>query len=848
MRTLLLWVAAGAATCCLSCRPSANVPDATITIDVAHPGPVLSPTMYGIFFEDINHAADGGLYAEMIQNRDFEYDRVPEGMAWVDDSTIVNPQGWKERYRKPGALYAWSLVQEGGATGRITVDDGRPLHAENPHSLRLEVTNAAGGRIGVANDGYWGVGIRKNARYLVSFYARKDARFDGALTARLESRAGEVYAEQRITGIGREWKRFTGVLTSAAGDSSARFVLSAGCVGTVWLDVVSLFPEDTYNGRPKGVRNDLGRMLAAMHPSFLRFPGGCVVEGATLANRFPWKRTIGDIAARPGHWNLWGYHATDGLGFHEFLQLCEDLGAAPLYVVNVGMSCQGRGGEVADKAGIQAHLQEALDALEYAMGPVTSHWGAQRAANGHPEPFAMKYVEIGNENTGPDYRTAYKVIQAGIKKRYPEVITIAGHPFSLTDERMRPLPGVDIEMIDDHFYDSPDFFYEQSTRYDTFDRSNPWKVYVGEFAVTAGKVGLGNLRAALAESAFMIGMERNADVVTMASYAPTFVNVHNRAWTVDMIAYDGRRCYGTPSYHAITMFSTSRPDRTLPTTVAVRDIPTVSTDNLRGGIALRVFNGTAAFKDVRVTSTGGDLQTADRSQHLEAWRMDQGAWIVEGEALVDAATVQESILSAGDSTWKDYTVSLKAKKIDTRDGFAIDFLVNGKNRCIWQLGAWNNVADLLWQERNGTRVDAGRFLERRIDAGRWYDLRIEVKDGRVRCFIDGAMVRDEQLRGLFTPSLYATSGVRTTGGDVIIKIVNPHGSERSCRIELHGAGAVQPEGEVSVLTSASQDDENTFDQPERVAQRTVPLKGLGPVFEHVCPPSSLSILKLKVMR
>lgn len=804
--------------------------------------------MYGIFFEDINHAADGGLYAELLQNRDFEYARVPEGMVWTDDSTITNPQGWTERYRRPDDLCAWSLVEEGGAVGRMSLERAHPLHPTNGRSLRLEISTVAGGRVGVANDGYWGVPVRANARYRVSFYARKDPQFDGVLTARLESKTGQVYGEQRIAGIGGEWKQFRAMLTSTGEDSAARFVLSGGCTGTVWLDVVSLFPEDTWKGRPNGMRNDLAGLLAAIHPSFLRFPGGCVVEGATLENRFQWKRTIGDVAARPGHWNLWGYHATDGLGFHEFLQLCEDLDAAPLYVVNVGMSCQGRGGEVADQAGIQGHLQEALDALEYAMGPVTTHWGAQRAANGHPEPFLVRYVEIGNENTGPDYRTAYTVIQAGIKKRYPEVITIAGHPFSLTDDTVKPLPGVDIDMIDDHFYDSPEFFYEQSSRYDTFDRSNPWKVYVGEFAVTAGRVGMGNLRAALAESAFMIGMERNADVVTMASYAPTFVNVHNRAWTVDMIAYDGLRSYGTPSYHAISMFSNNRPERILPTTVSVREVPAADRDNLRGGIALRVFNGTVAFKEVRVTGENGDRLAADRSQHLDTWRIGQGAWEIVDGAVQDKGTAQESILSAGDPTWKDYTVSLKVKKLDTRDGFAIDFLVNGKNRCTWQLGAWNNVADLLWQERNGTRVDAGRFLERRIDAGRWYDLRIAVKDGRVRCSIDGVLVRDEQLKGLFTPSLYAGAGVNAAQGEVIIKVVNPHESTRSCRIELNGVGTLRPGGEVSVLTSASPDDENTFDQPERVAPRTVKLTGLGPVFDYVCPAYSLSLLKVPLAR
>jgi alpha-L-arabinofuranosidase len=283
--------------------------------------------------------------------------------------------------------------------------------------MRFDVTRLGAGRAVVANEGYWGIPVRKGATYHLSLYARKDSRSSGTLTASLESTSGQTYASHEITGLTGKWGRFEATLTSRGDDPQARFVLSAKSAGTIWLDVVSLFPAETWKNRPNGLRPDLARMLADMRPSFLRFPGGCVVEGATLENRIQWKRTIGDVAARPGHWNLWGYRSTDGLGFHEFLQLCEDLGAAPLYVINVGMSCQGRGGMVAAKEDLNNYLQEALDALEYAMGPVTTRWGALRQANGHPAPFPVKYVEIGNENNGPAYREAYKFIQSGIKRR-----------------------------------------------------------------------------------------------------------------------------------------------------------------------------------------------------------------------------------------------------------------------------------------------------------------------------------------------------------------------------------------------------------------------------------------------
>lgn len=821
--------------------------DATIRINMAHPGYELSEDMYGIFFEDINHAADGGLYAELIRNRDFETNRAPEDMRWLNDSTVVNRKGWKEKYARPGDLHSWSLIRDGGAIAAICLEKEHPLNKNNSQSMRFVIDHTGNGRAAVANDGYWGIPVKRGADYLLSLYARKDKQFTGTLTATLESSDGKIYASQQITGIESGWKQFHAVLTAGTDDPNARFVLSAGSTGTVWLDVISLFPGDTWNNRPNGLRKDLVQKLADLNPSFLRFPGGCVVEGATLENRVQWKRTIGDVASRPGHWNLWGYRATDGLGFHEFLQLCEDLHAAPLYVVNAGMSCQGRGGMVAAKREIRNYLQDALDALEYAMGPVTSTWGAMRQANGHPDPFVIKYVEVGNENCGPDYRYAYKIIREGIKAKYPEVITVANDVFSLTDQSRKPLPGMNIEMTDEHFYASADYFYEQSARYDAFDRSNPWKVYIGEFAVTAGKPGTGNLRAALGESAFMVGMERNADIVRMASYAPTFVNVNDRKWTVDLVAYNTDQVYGTPSYHAISMFSNNRPERVLPTGVLSKtDSQGDPWSNLTGGIALRVWNGQAEFKELQVVNEGKVLFDEDFSKGLGNWSIQSGTWKVAGGILKNEATDAEAAIHAGDPVWHDYALTLKARKISGSEGFFIDFLVNGNNRCVWNLGAWNNVADLLWQDRKDTRVDAGRYLERSLEAGRWYDLRIEVKEHRVRCFLDGKLIRDELLKGQFAPSLYATSGVSKQQDELIVKIVNPFSGEKRCAVELSESQKIQPDGTAIILASESQDDENSFADPGKIAPREIPLRNLGNSFEYVCPPNSLSVLRLKI--
>lgn len=833
---LLLWTAP---VCAQDTR------SARITIDASDPGRPMSPSMYGIFFEDINHAADGGLYAELIRNRDFEYHRAPEDMRWIDDSTVVNPQGWKTAYRRPADLQFWSLIQEGGATARMQLETAAPLHRSNPHSMRFEVLRGTPGRAGVANGGYWGIPLRKGAAYRLSLYARKDAQASGRITATLESATGHPYASLQIAGISNEWQQFHGTLTAGADDPQARIVLSTTDPGTIWFESVSLFPVETWKDRPNGMRKDLAEFLDRMRPSFLRFPGGCVVEGATLENRIQWKRTIGDVAARPGHWNLWGYHATDGLGFHEFLQLCEDLGAAPLYVINAGMSCQGRGCMVAPREELDAYLQDALDALEYAMGPVTSRWGALRAANGHPEPFPIPSIEIGNENAGPEYQYAYRVIQSGIKRAYPDIVTIANEGVRLTAEDRVRHPGVSLEMIDEHYYQAPAFFYEQATRYDVYDRTDSVGIYIGEFAVTAGGPGQGNLRAALGESAFMIGMERNADVVRMASYAPTFVNVNDRAWNPDMIVYDGSRSYGTPSYHALAMFSTNRPEHVVPTSVRYQDDTTGRRwEHLRGGIALSTWNTVAEYRDVRVEQNGRTLFADDLSADAAHWQQIQDRWEVVDGALRNRNTVVEGLAATGEPEWADYTLTLKARKVSGEQGFIVYVLRNAESQCLWNIGGWGNTVDVLMQDR----VDLGRRQDIHIETGRWYDIRIEVSGSRIRCYLDGVLKHDARLREKYFPTVFATAGMRDSDGQMILKVVNPFPVEKTCDVSVLGVREIAPAGTAIVLTSADPADENSLDRPGHVVPRQTVLGGLGRDFSYRCPPHSLSIIRVNARR
>ncbi|MCX5758190.1 MAG: alpha-N-arabinofuranosidase, partial [Candidatus Hydrogenedentes bacterium] len=467
-------------------------------------------------------------------------------------------------------------------------------------------------RAGVLNEGYWGVPVRKDAQYQFTLFAKSDGNFAGPIVASLEGADGHMYAQEPINGLGAEWKQFKVLLKSTADDPQARLVIAAAKPCTFWLDCLSLMPIDTWKDRGNGLRTDLAKMLADMKPSFVRFPGGCFVEGFTFETALRWKNTIGPIEERKGHWNLWGYRGTDGLGYHELLQMCEDIGAAPLLVVNCGMTCQGRNPEIVPPEQLDEWIQDTLDAIEYANGEPSSKWGVVRAATGHPASFNLKYMEIGNENSGPLYEERYKRFHDAIKARYPEMKLIANCPVS----------SAPVDIVDDHYYSSPNFFLSETRHYDGHDRKGP-QVYVGEYAVTV-ECGKGNLRAAVAEAAFLTGLERNGDVVSMSSYAPLFVNANDRTWNPDAIVFDNHRSYGTPSYYVNKMFSETRGDEILSMTLTNDAVAT----KLAGGVGFATWDTQAEFKDLRVTQ-GGKVLFASNFKNAEGWKVFKGDWKVE---------------------------------------------------------------------------------------------------------------------------------------------------------------------------------------------------------------------------
>jgi len=511
------WLAAGI----LAAAISTHAQPAKISVAVDQPGHRISPTLWGIFFEDINLSADGGLYPELVRNRSFEDSDKPD---------------------------FWSLS---GGSGTMTIDSSRPLNTMNLHSLRLNVVGA----FALENDGYWGMNIVKGDSYMFKLAARAQ-NFSGPLTVKIVSSAGRVLASGEISGFGNNWRYHTLDLTASDSDPKAHLEILGNGSGSLFLDMVSLLPDKTWKNH--GLRTDLAESLDNLHPAFMRFPGGNWIEGDDLAHMYHWKYTIGDIDSRTPLWNTWGYNTTQGLGFYEYLQLCEDLGAEPLFGISCGIAL---GDKYVPMSQMGQWIQDALDAIEYANGPTNSVWGGLRAKAGHPAPFNLKFMEIGNENGGTHYAERWVLLVKAIRAKYPEMQLIATSSLQDGSHPRNPRPDI----VDEHYYESPESFMKRATQYDSYDRNGP-KIFIGEYAVTQN-AGLGHLRAALGEAAFMTGMERNSDVVVLASYAPLFVNMNHRAWNPDLINFDSSHWYGLPSYYVQQMFAENRGDMTLPVQV-----------------------------------------------------------------------------------------------------------------------------------------------------------------------------------------------------------------------------------------------------------------------------------------
>jgi alpha-L-arabinofuranosidase len=569
-----------------------------ITIKANEIKAAVQPTMYGIFFEDINFGADGGLYAELVKNRSFEFYRPL--MGWRE----IRPQNSKDAIQ--------FLI--------------RGENAPNPRYARFFVRSASG--YGISNEGFRGMGIKKDNQYEFTVLSRSIEGSTITLRIELVDSKNVKIGEETIPLTGLDWTKHAVSFKTTGGDPKSKLNLYFEGTGVVDLDMISLFPTDTWKNRPGGLRADLVQLLADMKPGFIRFPGGCIVEGHELDNRYQWKKTVGDINDREMIVNRWNtefrhrltpdYYQSFGLGFYEYFLLAEDIGAEPLPILNCGMACQFNTAELVPMDQLDPYVQDALDLIEFANGPVTSKWGKLREQMGHPAPFNMKLLGVGNEQWGEQYVERYKVFQEAIRAKYPNVKIVSsvgpapdGELFEYLDPRIRALKA---DIIDEHYYKPPEWFKENARRYDNYDRNGP-KIFAGEYAAQSRAIASpdnrNNWNCALAEAAFMTGLERNADVVAMTSYAPLFAHVDAWQWTPDLIWFDNIRSYGTPNYYVQKMFSVNKGTHVVPMLLGNDPITgqnglfaTATIDKVTNELIIKMVNTSDAAATQAVNVTG----------------------------------------------------------------------------------------------------------------------------------------------------------------------------------------------------------------------------------------------------
>jgi alpha-L-arabinofuranosidase len=799
-------------------------PTATLTVQADKPGAKISPTMLGAFLEDVNFAADGGLYAELVKNRSFEF---------------------------PDPMMGWNRISTGHTAGGVEIREDDPFNEANPHYLRIKTDGAAEG-FGVSNEGFRGMGVRGGEGYAFSAQLRAVEGQPGLRIA-LVAPNGRKLAETRLTGFDKRWKKYSATLRATDTEPKARLEVCVEAAGALDLDMVSLFPEKTWKNRPNGLRADLVQMLADLKPGFIKFPGGFLTEGRRLDTRYQWKRTIGDLAERKLLINAFNqfatrsaldYYQSYGLGFFECFQLCEDIGAEPQPVLNCGMAA-GFSGEMAPLDQLGPYIQDALDLIEFANGPVTSLWGKKRLEMGHPQPFHLKMIRLGNEQEGPPYLERYQRMAEALKARYPEIKLIAGtgpqpagDNFKLAWDKLGKLQA---DVLDEHSHNQPVWFFSSADRFDDYDR-NGSRVMVGEYCAHSrpGLVDPGNrnnLETALSEAAFLTGLERNADLVVMSSACALFAHVDAWQWKPDLIWFDNLRVYGTPNYYVQQLFSRNRGDVVLPVELQVRD---ASPSPKGGAIGVGTWATQAEFKDLKVVCDGQTLFSCDFAQGTNGWELPgEGDWKTEEGVLRQNSAAGLARAFVAGKFWTDCTYSLKARKLGGAEGFLIPFNVRDENaKSWWNLGGWGNTRHTI--EMNGvvTQVPGS------IETGRWHDIRIELQGTQVNCYLDGRLVQSAQLPVPHVQPLYASATRDNSTGEIILKVVNTLPEALTTEVRLGGVARVTDQATAMVLTSGKGEDENSLDDPKKVLPREATLRVSGPKFEHTFPAKSFTVLKV----
>jgi len=824
-----------------------------IYVDFSKKGNDIPKSMYGIFFEEINHAGDGGLYAELIQNRGFEEQTIPGGMTYSAGKVYaphsLNYNGlnyvdrnfdWNIETKK---YLAWSLTAT-GCTVAKEITDANPLNPNTPNAFHLTISNStANGKAELINSGYWGIAVKNGEKYNLRFYLCTSD-YNGVVTAKIyDPSSNTVVGSQSFNVINNgEWTEYTGELTANKTINQGDFRLEFSGNGNILIDYVSLFPQNTFKNRPNGLRKDIAEFIGDMKPAFMRWPGGCIVEGITLDNRVKWKETLGDPMTRRGEYSLWGYRSSWGMGYHEFLQFCEDAGMDAMFVGNAGMACAYQNGDyVQGQEALQPFLQDFRDAIEYATGdPATNEWAAKRAAAGHPEPFPLKYVEIGNENGTARYVNNFNYLYGILKKEYPQITfinTLAWWAGELTDVAKT-------DMIDPHWYVAPNDFYNGVNTFDDAPRGK-YDIYVGEYACNTN-VGKGNMEAALSEAVFISGMERNSDIVKMASYAPLLSNDNQPNWSCNLIWLNSDQVIGRASYYVQKMFAENRPDYNLATSL----FSDKQISSYEGRIGLGTWATAAEYRSVKVSKNDGSqvFYQSDFTNNQQDWKAASGAWSFSSGTYsqTDMGTPCISMMDVW--SFRDCTIEVEARKISGAEGFLIIFggdKNTEKDGYRLNLGGWNNTKTAIERVVDGNGTVVGDMIPYSLESNRWYTIKIVLKNATsVECYVDNKLILTYTFPPVIPGRLQAIGGYDKEKGEAVLKVTNAESNPFEANILLNVKN-IQNTGEVITLNADYLEQENSFVEPELIYPVVSEYNNFSSDFNYTFKPYSFTILRIK---
>ncbi len=759
--------------------------------------------LYGIFFEDINHAADGGLYGELVRNRGFEF-------CDTDNPSYDH-------------FTAWERIMPTDCRGRISIQTDHPCSTKNPHYLVIDAMDPMDG-IGVRNLGYnSGIPLEEGHEYRFSMYAACDGR-DAEIKVALESANGEEYCSQTITINSKEWKKHELLFAVGKTDYSSRLTVRLISSGRVYLDNISLFPKDTFMGRENGMRKDLAELLKDLKPKFMRFPGGCLVHDGSINaddhdSMYRWKNTVGDVKDRASKRNNWVYNQTLGLGYYEYFQLCEDIGAKPLPVVPGGYDPHHQ--RLVPIEQLDEWIQDALDLIEFANGDKTTKWGHLRCEMGHEKPFNLEYLGIGNEEVGEGFFERYPYFHKAIKEKYPDIklINSAG-PFVAGGEYRRGWASArenGSDLIDEHYYLSPEWFIANHHHY---DRLPPWtktKVFLGEYA-TWGNTWYN----ALAEASYMVGMERNAKNVALACYAPLFCNVDYKNWTPDMIWFDNHRAYATPNYYVQKLFMNNQGEC---------------------GVESRVE--TDVVNEIRDYKTGNEIYLVPQPNTDVEYRDIK---IYDGD---DIITYPDTVLKSCDEPVKigevktnTYRLCMKAKMTSGIRGFLIwfDYADKGNKRS-WGIGGWQNMDCAICEDISGRNTCLDQFGYS-VVKNEEYELMLDCANRNMTAYITHGNKSEITNRAkkteLVIEPIYCVASKEND--EIIVKAVNLRDKGYDAQIILD---CEMSEARVYYMSGYAMDAENSFDEPEKVTISEATATVKGNIIEYNIPPESVCVFRIK---